>query len=634
MFNNPIHTLQKRLLAMFLLVASVFMAIVLRLGFIQIIDGAWLQEHAQAQWLRDLPINATRGKILDQNGAVLATSYSTYDIYVRPSMVKNANSVSMVLNQYLGVDYDTVYKKATNRSVSESLIKMQVPNDTANKIIQQNVPGILLTENTSRYYPYGDLLTQVLGFTTIDNIGQSGIEAYSNKYLTGVNGYSTDTSDVHGVKIDNTLSTYMPSIPGLDVTLTIDVNIQQFTEKALKELVKDHNPKTATAIVMNPNTGEILAMSTKPSFDLNNIPRDDVSKLMEMSKNINIVDVYEPGSTFKVLTTAAAIQEKVATESDRFYDPGYRVVDGEKINCWKHTGHGSQTLVDGLCNSCNSVFVDLALKLGKDTMYDYFKKFGFGDTLDIDFLGESAGIVMDKDTAKVVDIARMGFGQAIATTPLQLISSVSSVLNGGNLMKPYFIRSVKDSNGKIVQENVPTVINRTVSEDTSNRINLMFEEVVKKASAINAFIPGHRVGGKTGTSQKYEDGRIVQKFQASFIGSYPANKPEYVVLIIADEPASGHNYGSIVATTYSKLIFEHIINYKKYQPQNLEEDLKKMEKNITVPNLIGMSLNQAVIELSQLGLQYEIAGEGSYVKSQTPPPNTITFKGGMVLLQT
>lgn len=600
----------------------------------QIVDGHWLHERATDQWLRDLPINATRGKITDQNGAVLATSYSTYDVYVRPSMVKNAQEVALFLHQQLGVDYENVLSKITNRKISESLIKMQVQNDVANKIIQTNLPGILLSENSTRYYPYGDLATQVLGYTTIDNIGQAGIEIYANKYLTGLNGYASDTSDVHGVKIGNTLSTYRPSVPGLNVQLTLDVNIQLSAEKALAELVKDHGPKHATAIVANPNTGEILAMASAPSFDLNDVPRGDIPTLMETTKNRNIVDVYEPGSTFKVLTTAMALEEDVSTENDRFYDPGYRMIDGEKIRCWKHTGHGSQSLVEGLNNSCNSVFLDLAVRLGKDRMYDYFDKFGFGKQLNIDFMGESAGIIMDKNLARRVDVARMGFGQAIATTPVQMVASVSSVLNGGMLMQPYFIKSITDSNGNVVQQNLPKEMNRTISEKTSERIRAMFEEVVKQANAINAFIPGYRVGGKTGTSQKYEDNKIVQKYYASFVGAFPANKPDYVVLVIADEPASGHYYGSIVATPYAKNIFEDIIKYKNYPPENLEQDLKAMEKNVEIPNLIGLSLTQALSEMAKLGLQAEVAGEGDFVVSQTAPAGTMTFKNGIVLIET
>ena len=620
---------------MFLLVISIFFVLIIRLFVIQIIQSNWLTSKAASQWTRDLPINAKRGNITDINGANLAESYSSYDVYVRASMVTEPVKVAKLLSQVIGLDYEDTFKKVTNTTVSESLIKLQLDDVSAKKIIDANLSGIMLSENNKRYYPYGDLLTQVLGFTTIDNVGQSGIELYAEKYLKGVKGYALEESDVNGVKIDNTLSTYIPPIDGCNVKLTIDVNIQQIVENALKVLCEEQKPKTATAIVMNPNTGEIVAMSSKPSFDLNNPPRDNVAELLQNVKNLSIVDIYEPGSTFKVLTTATALEEKVTTPNEGFYDPGYRIVDGEKIKCWKLIGHGQQTMTDGLCNSCNSVFVDLALRLGADTMYEYFEKYGFGSPLGVDFLGEASGILMDKESAKRVDLARMGFGQAIAVSPIQLITAICSVLNGGNLLKPYFIKEVTDVNGKMVYHNQPTVLNKTISEGTSAQIREMLEKVVTKSNAINAFIPGYRVSGKTGTSQKYEDGKIVQKYVSSFVGAFPADKPEYVVLVIADEPSAGNYFGSVVATPYAKLIFEGIINYKQFKPtENVEEEEKLLEKNIQMPNLVGLSLTEAVAKLTSLGLQYEIAGEGEFVKNQTPPPNTMVFKNSIVVLDT
>lgn len=481
-----------------MLVSFVFLLIIARLAYVQFVDGAWLQAKAQDQWLRELPLNAKRGDILDRNGVVLATNYSTYDVYVRPSMVDDAKDVALGLSSILDLDFDKVYIKVSDRLLSECLIKLQVSKEKVLEIKEKNLKGVLFSENNSRYYPYNSLLTQVLGFTTIDNVGQAGLEAYYDKYLTGVNGYVLEESDVKGVKIDNTLATYIPSISGLNLELTIDVNIQKFTESALEKLIEEQMPKKASAIVMNPNNGEIISMATYPNFDLNNIPRDDVGKLMETVKNINIVDVYEPGSTFKCVTMANAIETGVANLSNTFYDPGYRIVDGEKIRCWKLTGHGHQTLSQGLCNSCNSVFVDLALRLGKDGVYQMFEKFGFGETLGIDFLGESAGIIMDYNNSKIVDVARMGFGQAVAVTPIQLISAICSIVNGGNLYKPYFVKSIKDVNGNIISETNSQVLKQTISKKTSEIMKTMMEDVIKQYSGYYAFIPGYHVGGKTG----------------------------------------------------------------------------------------------------------------------------------------
>jgi len=634
LFNNSIFSLQKRLLAIFMLIISIFFAIIIRLGIIQLKNNKMLTARAAEQWTRDLPINAKRGTITDCNGASLAESYSSYDVYVRASMVKEPVKVATLLANSIGLNYEETFKKVTNVLVSESLIKLQVESSVAKKLIDANLSGIMLSENNKRYYPYGDLLTQVLGFTTTDNVGQAGIELYADKYLKGTKGYALEESDVHGVKIDNTLSTYIPAIDGAQVSLTIDVNIQRVVEDALNVLCAEQKPKTATAIVINPNTGEILAMSSKPSFDLNSPPRDDVATLLSNVKNLSIVDVYEPGSTFKVLTTATALEEKVTTPTEGFYDPGYRMVDGEKIKCWKLIGHGQQTMTDGLCNSCNSVFVDLALRLGTEKMYSYFSKYGFGEKLGVDFIGEASGILMNKDSAKRVDLARMGFGQAVAVSPIQLINAICSVVNGGNLMQPYFIKSIKDVNGNLIARNNPKVINKTISEQTSETIRYMLEQVLIKGNAISAFMPGYRVSGKTGTSQKYEDGKIVQKYVSSFVGAYPADKPEYVVLVVADEPSAGNYFGSVVATPYAKLIFEGIVKYRGDEPKDLEEDLKKMERNIVMPNLVGEPLSKAIAKLSTLGLQCEIAGEGEIVLSQTPPPGEMLYKNAVVILNT
>jgi len=634
LLNNSIHSLQKRLLAVFVLVTFIFVAIIIRLFYVQVVKSDWLTAKASEQWYRSLPLKSERGGIYDANGTALAVSYSTYDIYVRANMVDNPNETALLLSSNLGLNYEDVYKKVINKNVGESTIKLQVDDKTAKKLIDLNLAGVVFTKNNKRHYTYGDLLTQVLGFTTIDNTGQSGLELYYDKYLKGIDGYALEESDVHGVKIDNTLSKYIPSIAGMNLELTIDANIQNFLETALIDLMVEQKPTSATGIVMNAKTGEIVAMSTKPSYDLNNVPRDNVENLLNMSRNVAIVDVYEPGSTFKVLTMASAIEEGVAKLSDRFYDPGYRLVDGEKIKCWKLTGHGSQSLSEGLANSCNSVFIDLALRLGTDKMYERFGIYNLGSTLGVDFLGEGSGILMNKSSAKTVDVARMGFGQAVAVTPLQLITAFCSTVNGGLLYKPYFVKQITDVNGTIVYENQPQVIRRTISEETSSIMKTMVEDVVKKFSGFNAFIPGYRVGGKTGTTQKYKNGAISGTYIASFVGTFPADDPDYVILIMADEPTGSSYYGSVVATPYAKMVIEDIIEYKNYPAENLEEDLKKIEKNVTVPNVVGMEINKAIYELEELGLYVEVEGEGKEVISQTPPSGTMVCKNSIIILST
>lgn len=632
--NNSIFSLKRRLLAVFLLVSFVFLVIIVRLGYLQLIKGQWLQAKAIDQWTRELPLNALRGEISDVNGVTLATNYTTYDIYVRPSRVKDERLVAGELCNILGIDFERVFNKVSDRFVSENLIKLQVDGSLVDKIKEKNLDGVVFSENNSRYYPYNELLTQVLGYTTIDNLGQAGIEAYYDKYLTGVDGYVLEESDVKGVKVDNTLSTYMPSIPGMNLKLTIDVNIQKFAEDALKVLMQEQKPKRASAIVMNPNNGELVAMATMPNFDLNDVPRNDVAKLMEMSKNVNIVDVYEPGSTFKCVTMATAIEEGVAHLSDTFYDPGYRMVDNEKIKCWKLTGHGHQTLSEGLCNSCNSVFVDLALRLGKERVYEMFERFGIGEVLGVDFYGESAGVVMNENSAKTVDVARMGFGQAVAMTPLQLISAICSIVNGGNLYQPYFVKSMTDCNGKVVFENTSKILKRTVSKETSEIMQNMMMDVIKQYSGYYAFIPGYEVGGKTGTSQKYLNGKLSGEYIASFVGTFPAHNPDYVILIIVDEPGGASYYGSIAATPYAKTIIENIIKYKNYKPVRPEEVTdEKFFETVEMPNVIGQNVYDAIRFIEEVGLQVEVQGEGEMVVNQFPIPNSSVTKNGVVMIE-
>lgn len=634
MQNNSIISLKRRLLAIFVLVAFVFLVIIVRLGYLQLFKGSWLQARAIDQWTRELPLKALRGDIVDTNGVTLATNYTTYDIYVRPSMVKDKNKVAQVLSDILGIDFDKVYFKVSDMYVSESLIKLQANKDIIEKVKKENLVGVVFSENNSRYYPYNDMLTQVLGFTTIDNVGQAGLEAYYNKYLTGVDGYILEESDVKGVKLDNTLTTYVPSISGLNLELTIDINIQRFLEDALAVLMEEQIPKKASGIVMNPNTGEIVAMASLPNFDLNKVPRNDVSQLMETVKNINIVDVYEPGSTFKCVTLASAIELGYATLNDTFFDPGYRIVDKEKIKCWKLTGHGLQTLSEGLCNSCNSVFVDLALRMGKENVYKMFENFGIGECLGVDFLGESAGIVMNYNSSKTVDVARMGFGQAVAMTPLQLINSICSLVNGGTLYQPYFLKSMSDNEGTIVYQNYSNKLGSTISEETSAIMRQMMIDVIEQYSGYYAFIPGYDVGGKTGTSQKYQDGRLSGEYIASFVGVFPGDNPDYVVLIVVDEPGGVSYYGSIAATPYAKMVIENIINYKNYEPVRPDEiEKNNNQQKVVMPSVVGLDMYKAVSVLEQLGLQVEIQGDGNIVTNQFPMDCIEVVYNGVVMIE-
>ncbi|MEG1752053.1 MAG: penicillin-binding transpeptidase domain-containing protein [Clostridia bacterium] len=627
------YSQQKRISAILIAISLFFCAIIIRFSIVQLVKGNWLQAKAFDQWTRGLPLTAKRGVIYDALGIPLATSKISYSVYSRAKEIEFADSVAQMLCEKLNMQKNEVLQKISNKNVSEILVKRQVEKEVAQSIKAFGYAGIYITEDLKRVYPCGDLMTQVLGFTTVDNQGQAGLEQFYNNVLKGVNGEYLVQSDIKGNKLDNTLEYFLPSVSGMNITLTLDSKIQSIIENAMQTLMNEQKPKTATCVIMDPKTGEILGLSSKPSFNLNSPPRDNISKLMQDVKNQAIVDVYEPGSTFKILTMAMAIENNVAKLSDTFYCPGFRIVSGEKIKCWKSVGHGSQTLTQGLCNSCNCVFTSLAERLGVDTFYQMAERFGLGQKTGIEFSGESAGIVMDKKSVKLVDLARMGFGQAIALTPIQLITAISAVVNGGNLMQPYLVKSIVAPNGTVVIQNKPIIQKRVISQQTSKQLCSMIEEVVSTTAKLS-FVPGYKVGGKTGTTQKYANGKISGKYIASFVGTYPADNPDYVVLLSVDEPTTGAYYGSIVASPYAKQIFSGIFDYKNIAPQNLEEDLKKVKADIPMPFVEGFSLAKACAKLSLLNLTVEIQGDGEIVLTQLPPAGKLMFKGENVVLIT
>ena len=617
-----LYSLRKRMFACICVISFIFLLLISRLFFIQVINAPTLQAKAESQWTRDLPITAERGKIYDANGASLAVSYTTYNVYTRYKEIKDLNNVALFLAKKLNMSYNAIFEKISNSNVSEVLIKLKIEQDVAEEILQSNIKGIFLSENVTRYYPYGNLLTQVLGFTSIDNVGQAGLESYFNEILAGTDGYYMVQSDLQGKEIDNTLRTYIKSTPGENVQLSIDANIQIILEQVMQKAYLEHKAKGVTGIIMKAKTGEIVAMSNKPSFDLNNVPRDDVSSLMNIMKNKCIVDVYEPGSTFKILTTASALESGVTSENDGFYCGGSRIVAGQKIKCWKSIGHGSQKLTQGFANSCNCVFMALAERMGVEKFYSYLKEFGIGHKTGIEVSGESNGIMLKQSLVKTVDLARIGFGQTIAVTPIQLITAVSSIVNGGTKVTPTILKQTDLKQGT-----------RLISTKTSQSICNMMKLVVNK-TAMYSFVPGYDIGGKTGTAQKYENGSIARgKYISSFIGTYPASNPEYVLLFCVDEPSAGAYYGSVVAAPYGKEIFIELFKYLNIEPINLQEDLKKVEKNITMPDLVGKSLTEAINKLIELGLVYEIDGEGGIVTGQLPPAGTKLFKNANVILK-
>lgn len=611
------------------MIAIVFCALGVRLFVVQVINGKELQQRATDQWTRDLALTAPRGSFFDATGDTLAVSYTTYDVYVRGRQVKEEQVTAQKLSNLLGLDFDKTLEKVSKKNVSEVLLKMQVEADVAEKIYNENLAGIYLTENVGRYYVYGNLLTQLLGFSSVDNVGQAGLEAYLNDYLTGIDGYSYVQSDLQGKEIGGSMRYYVNGISGSDVHLTVNSKIQILLEQVLLQAYTDQKAKAVTGIVMNAKTSEILAISSKPSFDLNEVPRDDLSILFEQSKMKAVTDTYEPGSTFKILTVAAALEAGVVSLEDRFYCPGFRIVDGQRIKCWKTIGHGSQNLTEAFANSCNCCFMDLALRLGVDRFYHYMQKFGLGKKTGITIQGESGGILMPKSNVKNVDIARMGFGHAVAVTPIQLLTAVAGVTSG-TLKTPTVIDNIVDVRGKNVYS--PKVKKeRIVSEKTVQTVNYLLQKAENKTAEFS-FVEGYNVGGKTGTAQKYsESGGIAQgKYISSFIGTYPADNPDYLMLIMVDEPSAGAYYGSIVAAPYGKQFFSSLFEFYNFP----KDDSSVVLEEVIMPEVTGYSLANACAELKKRGLEYEIDGDGGVVKKQLPPAGTILYKGQTVLLIT
>ena len=548
-----------------------------RLFYIQVLWGEALQEKAIDQWTREIPVIAARGKIVDRNGVVLADNEDTYTVFVRKRAVTDMEGLVDALSSVLELDKTYVRNRLTTTVSSEVTVQKQVDKEKIDKLLKCGFEGVYYSRDNSRIYPYNEFLSSVMGFTSTDGKGQSGLELYYDKYMTGIDGEILYETDIVGVEINGGKASYIPSTSGLNIKLTIDYDVQQLCETAMDEAMEIHNAKSAQMLVMDPSTGEILALCTKPSFNLNEVPRDDLSSLNELSRNGLVCDIYEPGSTFKILTSAANIQEyldknpKAFSDTHIFNSSRYRYIDGQKVKCWSNHSNGKHAnlnLQGALNNSCNPIFVDIAMSLGKEAMYKYINLFNYGSVTGIDFGGEAQGMILPMSAVQNVDLARIAFGQTIAVTGLQLAAATAAAINGGNYYTPYLVGEIYTEDGIVAQKNTPTLKNRAISEKASRMLTDMLESVVRDGSGKNAYIEGYRVAGKTGTAQKYENGKIAAgKYVSSFIGCFPANEPKYLALVIVDEP-EGQYYGSTVAAPYAKSVFEGIIKLKNILPLN------------------------------------------------------------------
>ena len=620
-----------RIRLVLVIVIILFCFIVFRVFYIQVFSYDKLSNLANDLWSRNLPLKADRGLILDRNGVVLADNITTTSLVLVPNQIEE--KVSQVLSEILGVTKEEmdkhVYKETSIERVHPE--GRQLSYEKADYINSFNFSGVYLVKESKRYYPYEELLSHSIGYVGIDNQGLSGIELQYDDVLTGEDGAIKYYSDAKGNTLDLS-QVYVESKSGDNVVLTIDINIQKSIERELNNIVDMFNPDMVLALVMNPNTGEVLGMGSRPDFNSNHY--QDYS-LEELSRNLPIWASYEPGSTFKIITTAAAIEEKVVDlDKDTFYDTGSVIVSGARIGCWKAKGHGFQTFLQVLENSCNPGFVELGNRLGKEVLFSYLDRFGFGKKTGIDLNGESKGIVFNLDRVGDLELATTAFGQGVSVTPIQQVTAVSAVVNGGSLYTPYIVKEIKNNKGEIISKNDPIFVRKVISEETSLKMRSALESVVARGGGRYAYIDGYRVGGKTGTAQKVENGKYLENnYIMSFMAVVPSNNPEAVLYLAIDNPKNTALLSSYTTAPVARRILLDIIDALdiKKQKGQIEKVYQWNDKVYTsIPNVVGMDVKNAKKKLTDFEIEY--TGNGSKVVEQSPVAHERVSKGSTIRL--
>lgn len=632
MFNKGIH---KRIKIVLLIVLFIFAIIIAKVFYIEVIDYKKLNSLASGLWSRNLPIEADRGNIYTVDGEAIASNLTTTSLVFIPNQIKNKDLVAEKISEILDVPKGKIEEHLYKKSMMERVHPegRRLSYEIADKIENLHFDGVYLLKESKRYYPHNEMLSHVLGYVGIDNQGLSGLELEYDDILTGEYGSIQYFSDAKGNNLERN-SVYVEPEDGLDIYLTVDYGIQSSIERELDNVVLRYNPDGAWAIAMDPNTGEILGMSSRPNFNPNSYKDYDTETI---NRNMAIWASYEPGSTFKILTLSAAVNEgKVDLLKDTFYDGGSVNVDGARIKCWKHGGHGSQTFLEVVQNSCNPGFVELGNRLGKETLFDYINKFGYGKKTGIDLNGEATGILFSLDKVGPVELATTAFGQGVSVTALQQVVAVSAAINGGTLYKPYIVKRVAyHENGQIIKEVKPTIArDNIVTKDTSEKVRMTLESVVSLGTGRNAYIDGYRVGGKTGTAQKVNNGIYMQgNYIVSFIGFLPANDPKIVVYLAIDNPKGVTQYGGTVSAPIVKNIMEDAITSLNIEKQDGGTEKKYQwydKKYYNVPNVVGKSKKEATSMLKSFSVEY--SGSGDVVVSQSPDSDSRIAEGEKVRL--
>jgi stage V sporulation protein D (sporulation-specific penicillin-binding protein) len=613
-----------------------FSGLIFRLGWLQLVEGDRLRDEALEVRMRDVPVEAKRGTIYDRNGNELVTSVSVDSAYAFPPQVENKREAADKIALALGMDKEEVYKKLSD-NVGFVWLKRRIDYDSAQRLKSLAISGVELVEENRRFYHQESLAAHVLGFSGDDNQGLVGIESVYDKELRGVPGRIVIEKDAVGRNIPEALHKLIPPVQGHNLVLTIDQNIQFFVERELDKIVDTHKPKLAVIIVMNPKTGEILAMGNRPTFNPGDWRKSPQSV---WDHNPSIWYNYEPGSTYKIITAAAALEEGAVRPSDSFYDPGYIKVADRTINCWYDGGHGSQTFEEVCQNSCNPGFITVGLRLGKENFYKYINAFGFGQKTGISLPGEEVGIQIPEKEATDLNIATMSIGQSIAVTPLQLISAASAVANGGVLLKPTLVKAITDMDGQIVKEFKTEAVRQVISKNTAQTLMNLLTNVVSKGTGRNAFVEGYGAAGKTGTAQVVGSGGYADgKYVASFAGFAPANDPQIAVLVMVAEPTGAMYFGSQVAAPAFKAIAQDTLRYmrvperpgltKPKSPFVFEEPIQKMN----MPNVVNYPVEEAKRYLINAGFVVQTRGEGEIVYKQTPQGGVEVLSGSIVILE-
>ena len=605
----------KRIKIIFIFSLLIFLLIIMKIFYIQVIEYKKLNTLANELWSRNLTILADRGKILDRNGKEIVNNITTSGLYLVPNQIANKEEVTKKLSEILNIDYDKMHKHVYKKTSIERVHPegRNLPDSVKEKIEKLNFNGVYLLKESKRNYIYNDLLSHVIGYTGIDNQGLSGIEFNYDKELSGQNGNIKYYSDGQGKKLSLS-EKYDKPINGKDIYLTIDLDIQKNLENELKNAYKKYNAEGAMGIVMKAKTGEILAISSLPSFEPNKYQNYDKNII---NRNLPIWQNFEPGSTFKIVTLASAINENIVNIfEDKYYDTGSIKVSGTTLHCWKKKGHGQQTYIQVVENSCNPGFVNLGLKLGKDKLFHYINELGFGKKTGIDLNGEATGILFDSKKIKDLELATTAFGQGISVTAIQQVSAISAIINNGNLYKPYIVSQVGNKKNKPILKK-----KNIVKKETSDLVRYTLESVVANGSGRNAYIEGYKVGGKTGTAQKVgPNGQYMYgNYILSFIGFLSSDNPEYVVYIALDHPQGITQYGGVASAPIAKSVLENIISLYKI-PKSNDGILKKYKWNdtiyITIPNLIGKTKSEVKKIITNLNIEF--VGKGDKVISTTP----------------